>query len=131
MKRKKRKQKKHTPYFVFTLETITTAQKAMRLFEQPLGRVEGQPAKVEFAAETMQQVNGKLERMRTLVGLMCLTPFDYNEKIVLAAAIQLYILNLLAAPFDMRSQKELRQCRQIERFALDNLNFEQCRAMRD
>jgi hypothetical protein len=120
MTRKKRKQKKYIPVFVFTLETITIAQKAMRLFEQSLGRVENQAVKVEFAAETMQQVNGKLEAIRTSVGLMCLTTFDYNEKIVLAAAVQLYILDLLAVPFDTRRQRELQQCWQIEQFALDH-----------
>jgi hypothetical protein len=41
MTRKKRKQQRHTPCFVFTLETITVAQKAMLLFEQSLERMEG------------------------------------------------------------------------------------------
>lgn len=131
MKRKKRKQKKHTPYFVFTPETITITQKAMRLFEQSLGRAGSPPAKMEFAAETMQQINGKLEAMRTSVGLICLTTFDYNEKIVLAAAIQLYALDLLAVPLNARRQKELQQCQHIERFALDHLATGRERTMYD
>lgn len=123
MGQKKRKQKKQhaTPCFVFTLEMVTLAQKALRLFEQSLGRVESQPAKVEFAAETMRHINGKLETMRASVGLMNLTTFDYNEKIVLAAAIQLYTLDLLAVPLDARRQRELQQYQHIERFALDHL----------
>lgn len=122
MARKKRKRQKQTAgfVFVFTLETITLTQKAMRLFEQSLGRAGSQSAKVEFAAETMLRVNGKLEAMRTSVGLLCLTTFDYNEKIVLAAAIQMHMLGLTASPLDTRRQRELQQCRKIERFALDN-----------
>jgi hypothetical protein len=79
----------------------------------------------------MQQVNGKLEAMRASGGLMCLTTFDYNEKIVLAAAIRLSILDLLAVPFDMKRQKELQQCRLIERFALDHLATELGRTLHD
>ncbi len=119
MTRKRRKQRKQTPCFVFTLETIAIAQKAMKLFEQSLGRIASQSAKVEFAAETMRQVNSKLEAMRTSADLMCLTTFDYNEKIVLAAAIRLYIVELLATPFGSQRQRELQQCRGIEWFALD------------
>ena len=121
-KNKKRKRQKQTPgfVFVFTVETITLAQKAMRLFEQSLGWAGSQSAQVAFAAETMQRVNGKLEAMRTSVGLLCLTTFDYNEKIVLAAAIQLYMLDVLATPLNAGRQRELHQCRKIERFALDN-----------
>jgi hypothetical protein len=130
MARKKRKQKKQhtTPCFVFTLEMVTLAQKAMRLFEQSLGQVENSPSKVVFAAETMQQINRKLETMQTSVGLATL---DYNEKIVLAAAIQLYTLDLFAVPLNASSQKELRQCQQIERFALEHLTPELERTMHD
>lgn len=130
MARKKRKQKKQhaPPCFVFTPETVTLAQKAMRLFEQSLGQVENPPAKVEFAAETMLQIKGKLEAMQTSVGL---TTFDYNEKIVLAAAIQLYILDLLAVPLNAGSQKELQQCQHIEHFALDHLTNGQERTTHD
>jgi len=86
---------------------------------------------VEFAAEIMQQIKGKLEAMRTSVSLMSLTAFDYNEKIVLAAAIQLYTLDLLAVPPNARSQRELQQCQHIERFALDHLTTGQERTTHD
>lgn len=120
MTRKKRK-KNYTPCFVFTPETISIAQRAMKLFEQSLRRVENQPAKVAFAEETMQQVNGKLDTMKILVGAICLTTFDYNEKIVIAAAIHLYMVDLLSVPSDSRRQRELQQCQRIKRFALDHM----------
>lgn len=119
------------PVFVFTSETICITQEAMKLFEQFLQRTESRPAKIAFAKETMKQVNGKLDAMSMSVGLMCLTTFDYNEKIILATAIRLYILDLLSTPLSSQREKELRKCRQIERFALDNLKLEQGRAMRD
>ena len=67
----------------------------------------------------MQQVNSKLAAMATSVGMMCLTSFDYNEKMVLAAAIQLYMLDLLVASASSQREKELQRCQQIMRFALD------------
>jgi hypothetical protein len=130
MTRKKRK-KNYTPCFVFTLETISIAQRAMKLFEQSLQRVENQRAKVAFAEETMQQVNGKLDTMKISVGAICLTAFDYNEKIVLAAAIHLYIVDLLSVPSDTQRQRELQQCQQIKRFALDRLMVESVRTTHD
>jgi hypothetical protein len=118
-----RKKNKHplTPYFVFTLEAVNIAQKAMRLFEQSLQQAGSQPPKVAFAEEIIQQVNGKLDAMKVSVGAICLTPFDYNEKIVLAAAIHLYTVNLFAGPSDSQRQRELHTCQQIKRFALDRL----------
>lgn len=120
MARKKHK-KRVAPCFVFTQETVELVLKAMKLFEQSLHRVESWSSKVMFAEETMQQVNGKLDAMKTSVGVICLTTFDYNEKIVLAAAIRLYTLDLISAPADAQRDKELQKCRQIEHFALAHL----------
>jgi hypothetical protein len=105
--------------FVFTPETIKLAQEAMKLFAQALTRAENQSAKAAFAREMMQQVNGKLDAMAKSVGVMCLTAFDYNEKIVLATSIQLYMLDLIAVSASSQREKELQRCRQIMRFALD------------
>ncbi len=105
--------------FVFTPETITLTQEAMKLFAHALARAEERSAKAAFAREIMQQVNSKLAAMATSVGMMCLTSFDYNEKMVLAAAIQLYMLDLLVASASSQREKELQRCQQIMRFALD------------
>lgn len=114
MTRKKRRKKKYTAqYFVFTLETITLTQKALELFEQPLQRADHQEAKVLFAEETMQQVKGKLSAMKQSVGLLCVTTFDYNEKIIMCEAIRLYAVDLLSLPADARRARQLRQCQQI------------------
>jgi hypothetical protein len=128
---KRKKKKRSIPCFTFTLETIQITQKALKLFEQSLQRVDHQRPKVAFAEETMNQVKGKLEAMSTSVGLMCLTTFDYNEKIVIATAIQFYTLDLLSAPFHSQREKELQKCRQIARFAQDNLKLEQRRTTQD
>lgn len=120
MARKKHKQRT-APCFVFTPETIEIALKAMNIFEQSLHQIGSQSSKVVFAEETMRQVNGKLAAMNTSVGVICLTTFDYNEKIVLAAAIRLYALDLISVPSDAQHDKELQKCRQIEHFALAHL----------
>lgn len=115
MTRKKRKKQKHTTTacFVFTLETITLTQRALALFEQPLERADHQNEKVAFAEETMQQVKGKLAAMKQSVGLLCLTTFDYNEKIMISEAIRLYVFDLLSLPSDSRRARQLHQCYQI------------------
>ncbi len=120
---RKKKKKNYTPSppcFVFTPETVTVTQKALKLFEQSLQRADHQRPKVAFAEETMNRVKGKLDAMCTSVGLMCLTTFDYNEKIVIATAIQLYTFDLLSTPSHSQREKELQKCRQIARFALKN-----------
>lgn len=76
-----------------------------------------------FAQETMQEVKGKLDIMSTSVGFLCVTTFDYNEKIVIATAIQQYILEALFMPLTADQQRELKICKQVERFALDNLQI--------
>jgi hypothetical protein len=96
MSRKHKNRKPQLHCFVFTPETIKLTQEAMKLFAQSLTGAENQPAKAAFARGMMQQVNGKLAAMASSVGVMCLTNFDYNEKIVVATAIQLYMLDLIA-----------------------------------
>jgi hypothetical protein len=95
MTRKNRRKQKHTAHcFVFTIETLTLTQKALELFEQPLERADHHNEKVAFAEETMQQVKGKLAAMKQSVGLLCVTAFDYNEKVIITEAIWLYVLDL-------------------------------------
>lgn len=127
MRKKKRKNDTSSPpCFVFTPETVTLTQKALNLFEQSLQRADHQRPKVAFAEETMNRVKGKLDAMSTSVGLMCLTTFDYNEKIIIAAAIQLYTFDLLSTPSHSQRERELQKCRQIARFALDNRKIGLC-----
>jgi hypothetical protein len=115
MTRKKRR--RHAPLarscFVFTPETVSLAQEALKLFEQPLQRANRQDGKVAFAAEEMQRVKGKLDAMSASVGRMVLTTFDYNEKVILVAAIQMYRFELSLQPVSLKREKELQRCRQI------------------
>lgn len=113
---KRKKKKRYIPCFTFTLETIQVTQKALKLFEQSLQQADHQRPKVAFAEETLNQVKGKLEAMSTSVGLMCLATFDYNEKLVIATAIQLYTFDLLSDPFHSQRERELQKCRQIAPF---------------
>jgi len=124
-RRQKEKQKKGTtpPIFVFTPAGIKVTQKAMKVFEQSLQQSTSLSEKMAFAHETMQRVKGKLDMMSTSIGLLCLTTFDYNEKIVIATAIQQYILEALFVPLATDQQRELKICKQVERFALDNLQI--------
>jgi hypothetical protein len=109
--------------FVFTPETVSLAQKALKLFEQPLQRANHQDGKVAFAAEEMQRVKGKLDAMRTSVGHMIVTTFDYNEKVILVAAIQMYRFELSLLPASLKREKERKQCERITAyFAPDHLS---------
>ncbi|HEU5377872.1 MAG TPA: hypothetical protein VFV38_20805 [Ktedonobacteraceae bacterium] len=128
---RKKKKKRHPPVFVFTLEMIRIAQEAMKLFEQSFPCVDLPSSKTTFARETMQQVTGKLEAMSLSVGAVCLTTFDYNEKLVLAAAIRLYIFDLLATPSTAQQERKLERSRRIERFALEHLQVEHLRTTQD
>ncbi|MGH2478471.1 MAG: hypothetical protein ACRDHW_02285 [Ktedonobacteraceae bacterium] len=89
------------------------------MFSQSLTRAEDQPEKAAFAWETAQQINEKLAAMRTSVGVMCLTKFDYNEKLVIAASIQLYLLEPIIVSVSSQRDAELKRCQQLMRFALD------------
>ena len=120
----KKKKKRSIPCFIFTPETIRIAQHALQLFEQALQRTESQSSNVAFAAETMQEVSRKLAEMRASVGVLSLTTFDYNEKIVLAAALQLYTLDLLATPVSPQRERALKHCRRLARFAQETLACE-------
>src|SRR5258708_4660242 len=116
MTRKKRKRQQNiriTPCFVFTPETITLVQKAIALLEKPLNRINHRDEKVAFAEETVQQVKAKLAIMKQSVGAMCLTTFDYNEKIIIRQSILLYSIDLLEATPGPKQTKELQQCRHI------------------
>ena len=116
MTRKKRKHQRNSriaPCFVFTPETITLVEKAIAIFEEPLSRADHKEEKIAFAEETVQQVKAKLANMKQSVGEMCLTTFDYNEKIIIRQSLLLYSIELLDKPSGPRQTKELQQCRRI------------------
>lgn len=124
-KKKYKVKRRGTRVFVFTPTSLILAQEAMKLYEQSLQRARGEPSKLAFARETMVVVNGKLDTMSTSVGALCLTTFDYNEKIVLATAIQLYTLELLTSPPTLQRERKLKECEKIQHFALDHLEIQQ------
>jgi len=117
MSRKKSQQRPRC--FIFTPETIKLTQEAMHIFAQGLLKLERQDEKTVFARETMQQVKSKLDTLGTSVDVIALTTFDYNEKIVIATAIQIYTVHLLATPLSVQRQRKLQLCQQIKHFALD------------
>lgn len=117
MNRKKKQQPIRC--FTFSPEMVQLTQEAMKLFAHYLARTESQLEKVAFAKDTMQQVESKLAAMHTSVGTMCLTSFDWNEKMVIAAAIQLYMAEPRTISVPLQREKELRRCQRIMRFALD------------
>lgn len=118
-RKQKKRQSQRIHCFTFSPEMIHLIQEAMKLFAQALAKGEGQPEKVAFARETMQQVKHKLDAMRASVGVMCLTGFDYNEKMVIATAIRLYMVDLRAASASCQRERELKRCQRIMGFALD------------
>jgi hypothetical protein len=131
MKRKHKHTHKKLSIFVFTPAGIALTQEAMQLYEQVLQQSTGEPAKIAFAKETMLMVNGKLDSMSKSVGDLCLTSFDYNEKLVIATALQLYSIDLLATPATARRERKLKLCQQVQRFAQDNLKVKQMGTVQD
>lgn len=125
MKRKQKQKKTTPPVFVFTPESLKITQGAMRELEKSSRRSTGSPAKLAFAQETMQSVNGKLAMMSTSMGFLCTTTFDYNEKIVIVLAIQQYKMAFLSQPVTAQQQHELRVCHHIEQFIMEHLEIGQ------
>jgi CMP-N-acetylneuraminic acid synthetase len=113
MSKKKWRDRKQTPIFVFTVQTVDLVLKAVALFEQPLQRADRSNEKVMFADETIRSVKQKLERMKHSVGAICLTGFDYNEKIIIRHAMLVYTIDLLDENPSPQRDRELRQCRII------------------
>jgi hypothetical protein len=113
MTRKKRLKKKLIACFAFTLETITLTEEALKLIEEPLQRADHQDTKVLFAAATMKRIKDKLTRMKQSFGLMCLTSFDYNEKVLMIQVLREYSRLLASLPATDRQAREIRQCQRI------------------
>lgn len=113
MGKKKWRNRRRTPVFVFTKATAELALRALTLFEQPLNRRDHLDEKVAFAEETLQSVKRKLELMKESVGAACLTGFDYNEKIIIRQSMLLYAIELLEKPPTPERATELRQSRVI------------------
>lgn len=116
----RKKQRRSLPCFTFTPEMVVLIQAAMKLFAQALAEVAGPLTKVALARETMQQINHKLETLSIAEESAYPIPFDYNEKVVIATAIQVYMLHLASVPASSQQAKELQYCRYILQVAQNN-----------
>jgi hypothetical protein len=127
--RRKKKRKKYAspPIFLFTPETISLTLEAIRRFEQPLEQVTQQDDKIMFAIEETRRVKAMLEAMRieAEAGHMCVAAFDYNDKVLLVTAIQMYTFDLNMQPASPRQAWELEQCRRIAAYFAPNRPNEQ------
>ncbi len=114
-RKKKRQTGTSSPLFLFTPETITLTLEAMMHFEQPLERVTAQDEKLPFVREQVKQVKAKLNGMKAEAetGHVRVVPFDYNEKVLLVAAIQMYLSDLNMQHATPRQAWEVEQCRKI------------------
>lgn len=79
------------PTFCFSQTMVQIARQAMQCFKRMLEQGTKQSAKRVFARQVMQQVNCKLEQMSQFVARPAVYSFDYNERVVLGAAVQLYL----------------------------------------
>jgi hypothetical protein len=122
MARKKRKRTKKIPIFPFTRTSLVLAREAARVYEHVLQRARGEASQLAFARETLSSLCGKLDTMLT-ANILGLTVFDYNERIVLATAIQLYAIELRSGPPTPQREKKLKECGQVYYFALANLEI--------
>ena len=116
MKHKKRHKQQPLRIGIFSLAEIRLAQDAMKAFECWLHQAGHEVPKKAFAEETVILVKSKLERMQASLGHLEL--FEYNEHIVLLAAIQQYMADLPADSATSRQMEQLRQCEHIKAFAL-------------
>jgi hypothetical protein len=123
-KRKRPEKGAVPPLLVFTQESLTVAQAAMKVFEQTLQRSKSASEKDTLARDTMESVKRKLHLMRTSVGALCLTTFDYNEKLVLAAAMKQYVIDIMDEPETANKWRKLQLCQQVEQFALQGLGVQ-------
>ncbi len=110
MSRKKKSRKYQVTCFIFTQETIKLTEEALKLFAQSLQRADHQDAKVLFAEETLKRAKSKLDAMKKSIGL---TSFDYNEKLLLAQALHMYIVDISFSPVNERQARDIRQCKRI------------------
>lgn len=111
----KQKTRASSPLVLFSLETINLAIEAVKRFAQSLEQVTSQDEKMTFAREQLKHVEAKLQTMRTeaQAGHMRFEFLDYNEKVALVAAIQMYSVELSAQPASPQQAWQLRQCKQI------------------
>lgn len=110
MGRKKKKRVKSAPCFTLTPQMIAVVQKGLRLLEQPLEHADTYDGKIAFAQETMVRVKGKLTMLLASAGTGHTTTFDYNEKVMITSAVQLYSMILVVRPSSERQAKELQAC---------------------
>lgn len=123
-KKKGRLRRANPPVFVFTAASLRVTQNALKLFEESLQRSKSPSDKIAFSREVMVSVNEKLHLMSTSVALLCLTTFDYNEKIVIATAITQYEVEIMFGQLTAKSQQELRICQQVSQFVQKDMGFQ-------
>lgn len=103
--------------FIFTREMLQLTQEALSLFKQSFQRRGYQGKKAIFAEQTVQSMCDKLAALSRSNAEQALTTFDSNEKVILAAAMQLYALDLLSTPTHVRRDLKFKQCQHILEFA--------------
>ena len=120
MTRKKKKLRSpdipHPPTLGLTPETVALLAEALACLEYPLSVLDRRENKAAFAQETLTQVRAKLETLRHAVGLTI--AFDYNEKIILIAALQLYCLLLQDEPGPVQQRQKIQRCQYLAAYFL-------------
>lgn len=125
----KKKRQKHTlPCFTFNQESLELTQAALKFTERVFEGMERRPLlpettpeRVALTRETLQSVKGKLEAMRVDIGMICLTAFDYNECVIILAAMTLYSNELIFTPASAQRASKLRQCHYIGKYMVDEI----------
>lgn len=129
MKQKRQHNQKPLHVEVFSRAEIRLAQDAMQQFEGWLSQNTDVTTKRACAEETAILVQGKLAMMQTARNYPM--TFEYNEHILLLAAIQAYMVYLSASPPTPRRAEQFRQCEHIKAFALLALEDAQAHPTQD
>ena len=129
MKHKRQHNQKPLHVEVFSLAEIRLAQDAVKQFEGWLSQCTDVTTKRACAEETVILVKGKLAMLQTARNYPM--TFEYNDHIVLLAAIQAYMVSLSACPPTPRRAEQFRQCEHIKAFALLALEAVQANPTQD
>lgn len=119
MKRKQRAKQRLLIVDIFSPAEIKLAQDAIMRFEDWLSQLDKEEVNKAFAAETAILVKSKLERIRTTRDNAAL--LDYNENLLLLAAIQNYMTGLIANSPTPQLAGQIKQCEHIQAFAIQGI----------
>jgi hypothetical protein len=101
------------PCLLFTLDTLRLIQQAIILFETACAQAKESSSNVQFAKETVAQIQRKVAAMIQSEEWERETPFDGNEVLIIHASLQMLAVHLLFSEPSPARELLLKQCMQV------------------